>query len=97
MKRNCPNCEQKTISVFKLMTIRPKCRNCKEKIGHHWLLNTVFVCVHSFLQLIVALVLIDSGLNFWFGVCVFILILIGGIFVWALVSPLEAKKSILEP
>ena len=97
MKRTCPNCGSETISVLKLMSIRPKCINCKEKIGHHWFLNTIFVCVFIFAQLITALYLIDVGLSFWLGVSIFILVSVSGVFLWALLGPLEVKKSILEP
>jgi len=97
MKRICPNCGSETISVLQLMAIRPKCINCKEKIGHHWLSNTIFVCVFMFAQLILALYLIEVGLNLWLGLSIFILLSVCGVFLWALFGALEVKNSIFEP
>ena len=96
MKRKCPNCEGKTVSIFRLVLLdcNVRCKNCGILVGTHWLLNTLYFFVAFLVVLFGAFYLLNE---FGLGVDMIFTIVI----IWALVElvrvtivPLESKESI---
>ena len=97
MNRICPNCKEKSISVLQLIFTRPRCKNCREKIGHHWFYNVIFQLFELMVVLGLMLFLVDLKLLSWLGLLSYISVIAIMTFIWSLTGPLERKGSILEP
>ena len=98
MKRNCPKCKNKTISIIGLVLSKPKCNSCKSLVGSHWVYNAVFLCIFSVAIGFLSLFL-QTAFEFSFAlkVVIFFITVFAGIFLWSLLSPLEVKLNKWAP
>ena len=98
MKRNCPKCKNKTISILGLILSKPKCQNCKSLVGHHWIFNAVFICVSAVAIGFLSLYLqVTIELSVAIKVAIFFSSVFFSILLWSLFSPLEVKLNKWAP
>ena len=95
--KNCPNCEEPTISYLLILVgVRPKCNICDKTIGFHWVYFSILLCI-----LIIPLGLVGLYLSAHFSfptvlvLWVFIMYLV--IAITAYIVPLEVKKHRWSP
>jgi hypothetical protein len=91
MKRECPNCRERTISKIKLVfQIRSKCISCHKRVGLGWILASVF---GVFDLLVLGAIGLVSGVET--GAVIWVVGLTGVLLVLTYVSvnhlPLEAR------
>ncbi|RBP47014.1 hypothetical protein DFR28_1138 [Arenicella xantha] len=79
------------------MFSRVRCRSCKEKIGHHWLLAAIFFCLEFFILLILGLYLIKLSYSLSLSLLFYGMFIFSVTFLWSLFGPLEQKNSQWEP
>ena len=97
MHRICPSCEKPSISVFQLMFTRVNCKNCKEKISHHWLYSTILICIEAPILILIGLYFLQAGFSLTLSLSLFFLLVIFFTFISSRLCPLEIKKHFLEP
>ena len=97
MKRNCPSCNNESISVLHLMFTRVRCSDCQGLIGHHWIYNVVFCCFGTVLLGGFAVYLQTILLPAFATACMFVAVLSSALFLSAALGPLEQKGNILTP
>ena len=95
MRRKCPSCKEKTISVFQLVLLNrnTRCSGCRILVGAHWLIGTLIFFVAFLSVLFVAFILLNE-----FGIGAKSAIAI--VAIWAVaefmrvsVVPLECKEQ----
>lgn len=91
MKRKCPNCQEKTISIFRLLLWNTRCGNCRVLVGTHWLLGISFYFV-AFLVCLFSTIVLLNKFGFAFTVPI-ILIWVGAEILREAIVPLETKES----
>ena len=96
MKRECPSCKGKSISVFRLMFMRSKCNMCGSRVGHHWIYSAVFWCAMAVALGFLSIYLQTINLALSVMAVVWFSILLILIFASAAWGPLEKKMSVWE-
>ena len=96
LRRICPNCSSKSISVTGLILSDVVCANCSQLVGVHWVFRSVFFVIILIATLLTAfVVLIEQGL---YATLLMVSVPIGAIgFIKARFSPLVLKRNRSEP
>jgi hypothetical protein len=98
MKRECPNCKEETISIFRLVLLncKTRCNDCGLLVGTHWLINTLFF-LGAFLSVLFAAfyLLSEFGLGIEITIAIVIIWVLAELMRVSLV-PLESKESIIN-